>query len=531
MSHKGYKCMSKDKRVYISRDVIFNEHCFPYTKSQKHTTTPNIHVPTSGLPPVSSLLQPTASPSSNTGDSPSPFNHPAAVSDSRPAATNPHIGHLVDVPILTTTNLPPLDTITNVNVTIAPVPTDIATVGTPNPTQSATAASTHPMVTRLKAGIRKPKALLAHCEPRSNKAALQMPQWNGAITHEFKALIRNNTWILVRLPPNRKPIGCKWILRIKHNADGSLDKFKARLVAKDFHQQAEFDFEETFSPVVKPITIRVVLTIAITKGWSIRQLDVNNAFLNGDLQEEIYMQQPPGFVSQEHPDYVCKLNKAIYGLKQAPRAWFEKLSTALISMGFHSSQADNSLFIQANNMTCIYILIYVDDILIMGNNDEAVNKAITGLSTKFALKDLGILNYFLGIQVTKTDHGLLLSQTKYLQDLLSKGDMQNVNTQNTPMNSGLKLSNYGSEPMEDVTLYRSIFGALQYATITRPELTFSVNKVCQFMHAPLQQHWMVMKHILRYIAGTLDYGLHLKTATDFSIEAFCDADWAADLDH
>uniref|UniRef100_A0A803QAH9 Reverse transcriptase Ty1/copia-type domain-containing protein n=1 Tax=Cannabis sativa TaxID=3483 RepID=A0A803QAH9_CANSA len=179
---------------------------------------------------------------------------------------------------------------------------------------------------------------------------------------------------------------------------------------------------------------------------------------------------------------------------------------------------------------CIYILFYVDDILIMRSNETAVNHVIIGLSNTFALKDLGLLDYFLGIQVTKTEQGLLLTQTKYLQDMLSKAEMQNVKTRNKPMNRGLKLSSYGSEPMVDATLFRSIVGRLQYANVTRPEPALCVNKVSQFMQAPLQQHWMAVKRILRYIADTLDYGVPLKTSSDFSIEVFCDANWAVDLD-
>uniref|UniRef100_A0A803Q8I4 Reverse transcriptase Ty1/copia-type domain-containing protein n=1 Tax=Cannabis sativa TaxID=3483 RepID=A0A803Q8I4_CANSA len=257
---------------------------------------------------------------------------------------------------------------------------------------------------------------------------------------ENKALIRNKTWDLVILPPNRIHIGCKWVYRIKYNADGSVSRLKERLVAK------------------------------------------------------------------------------------APRAWFAKLSTILLEYGFQFSKLDPSLFIKANSTRCIYVLVYVDDILIMGSDDCLVDSLVTELNTRFALKDLGLVYYFLGIQVTRTAAGIHLTQTKYLQDLLTKAGMKNVNTQSTPMNSGLKLSNYGSEPALDTTLYRSIVGALQYATITRPELFYCVNKVCQYMQTPLLSHWTAVKRILRYIAGTLDYGLHIKLAHDFALDVFCDAD-------
>ncbi|MCI27024.1 retrovirus-related Pol polyprotein from transposon TNT 1-94, partial [Trifolium medium] len=167
----------------------------------------------------------------------------------------------------------------------------------------------------------------------------------------------------VSLPPHRQAIGCKWVFRVKENPDGSVNRYKARLVAKGFHQRQGFDFTETFSPVVKPVTIRIILTIAITHHWSIQQLDVNNAFLNGILDEEVYMTQPQGF-DNGNPSQVCKLNKALYGLKQAPRQWFERLQTTLLQLGFKSSKCDPSLFTFTNQGSTLYLLVYVDDIII-----------------------------------------------------------------------------------------------------------------------------------------------------------------------
>lgn len=193
------------------------------------------------------------------------------------------------------------------------------------------------MLTRAKTGNLKPKVFLTHTEPATVKQALSHPQWLEAMKSEFEALMKNNTWSLVPLPANRQAIGCRWVFRIKENPDGSINKYKARLVAKGYHQQLGFDFNETFSPVVKPVTIRVILTLALTYGWTLQQIDVNNAFLNGLLDEEIYMSQPPGFLSSDK-SLVCKLNKALYGLKQAPRAWYERLHAALIHFGFTSSR-------------------------------------------------------------------------------------------------------------------------------------------------------------------------------------------------
>uniref|UniRef100_A0A803NI33 Reverse transcriptase Ty1/copia-type domain-containing protein n=1 Tax=Cannabis sativa TaxID=3483 RepID=A0A803NI33_CANSA len=341
---------------------------------------------------------------------------------------------------------------------------------------------------------------------------------------ENVALKKNKTWSLVKLPPNRTPIGWKGVYRVKEDAEGNVTTLKARLVAKGYHQQVGFNFNENFGPIVKLIIIRVILTLAVTKGWTIRQLDVNNIFLNGDLQEEIFMVQSPSFIDPNEPDKVCKLHKALYGLKQAPRTWFQKLASALTSLGFISTKIDHSLFINLSSQSCIYILIYVDDILITGSDNTQVSHLISALSNKFSLKDLGTVNFFLGIPVIPNVDGILLSQQKYIQDLLCKAEMQGVKTQSTPMNSGLRLSNYGSDHALDPSGYRSIVGVLQYATITRPDIAFSVNKVCQFMRDLLQSHIVAVKRILRYLDGSLDYGLHLQKATHLRLEAYCDAD-------
>jgi histone deacetylase 1/2 len=192
------------------------------------------------------------------------------------------------------------------------------------------------MQTRAKSGFVQPKIrlLLAHSEPKNVKQALLDPPWHSAMQAEYDALIQNKTWSLVPLLPNRQAIGCKWVFRVKENPDGSVNRYKARLVAKGFHQRQGFDFLETFSQVVKPVTIRIIIIIAITNHWSIQQLDVNNAFLNGILDEEVYMQQPQGFESKDS-SLVCKLHKALYGLKQAPRQWFERLQSTLLFLGLH----------------------------------------------------------------------------------------------------------------------------------------------------------------------------------------------------
>jgi histone deacetylase 1/2 len=332
------------------------------------------------------------------------------------------------------------------------------------------------MSTRGKNGIvqprKNPTLLLTHLEP-SYKQAMQVPDWLEAMKAEHSALINNNTWSLVPLPDNRQAIGCKWVFRVKQNPDGTLNKYKARLVAKGFHQKPGFDYNETFSPVVKPVTVRTVLSLAVTNKWTIQQLDINNAFLNGFLDEEVYMVQPPGFEAADKT-LVCKLNKALYGLKQAPRAWFERLRSALLKLGFCPSKCDPSLFTLHGNQHMIFLLVYVDDIIITGSSTNLIQTLIQKLHSEFSLKDLGKLDYFLGIEVHHSTSGsLMLSQTKYIRDLLTKAKMENANGIASPMASSTKLSKYGLNHVSDPTFFRSIVGGLQYVTITIPETSYS----------------------------------------------------------
>lgn len=245
------------------------------------------------------------------------------------------------------------------------------------------------------------------------------------------------------------------------------------------------------------------------------------------------MKQPPGFESADK-SLVCKLNKAIYGLKQAPRAWFDKLKSALLQHGFQASKCDPSLFLLNHGSLHIMILVYVDDIIITDNSASFIDSLIKHLNAKFSLKQLGKLDYFLGIKVTHLPNGsLLLSQTKYLTDLLAKVNTLKANGMPTPMISSSKLSKVGSTAVNDPTEFRSIVGALQYAILTRPEISFSVNKVCQFLSNPLEDHWKAVKRILRYLSGTLHHGLLIQPASTkqpLQLLGFCDADWASDPD-
>ncbi|KAH9727210.1 retrovirus-related pol polyprotein from transposon RE1 [Citrus sinensis] len=341
-----------------------------------------------------------------------------------------------------------------------------------------------------KVGMFKPKTYLTvtqNLEPQSVKAALIDTKWRGAMQAKFDALQNNKTWTLVPREQAGKIVGNKWVFRVKYNPDGSISKYKARLVAKGFHQTQGVDFFETFSPVVKPCTIRIILSIAVMNQWSIRQLDVNNVFRNGILTEEVFMHQPEGFL---HPQYAS-----------------------------HHKAGD-----------IVVVLIYVDDILITGSDNKLIKEVIGRLGSEFALKDLGDFNYFLGLEVTPSAVGMHLSQTKYIGDLLKKAQMINSKGCPTPMRSSDKLVKDRGAAFENPSLYRSLIGSLQYITLTRPEIALTVNKLSQFLIAPTVIHWQACKRLLRYLQSTTEFGFQFFSTGKLTLTTFSDADWGSDLD-
>ncbi|MDV3193952.1 MAG: reverse transcriptase domain-containing protein, partial [Sweet potato little leaf phytoplasma] len=255
------------------------------------------------------------------------------------------------------------------------------------------------------------------------------------------------------------------------------------------------------------------------------------AFLHGHLTKSVFIDQPSVFKYAGNQGLVWKLKKALYGLKQAPWAWYERLSSFLKTLGFKTSKADTSLMIKHTATACCYILIYVDDIIVIGSSTADVSKLISTLNSQFSLNDLGKLNFFLGIEVYyPTNGGLFLSQSSYISDLLSRANMTNAKAIATPMVSGSVVSTHHGESLADVYLYQSIVGALQYVTLTRPEISFSVNKACQFMHHPKLIHWQLVKRILRYLKGTINTGLLLQKPNHLDLSGFVDADWASNPD-
>ncbi|GKA65753.1 ribonuclease H-like domain-containing protein [Tanacetum coccineum] len=436
------------------------------------------------LPPPAHPTFPTPHPTSHATNSP---HQPNTIRGSTPSTTQP-------------SQLP------------SPGPIASPTTQTPAPTNTApqniSTTNRHSMVTRAKAGISKPLTRM-NCHitttsplPRSHLHALRDPHWHKAMVDEYNSLISNGTWAHVPRPTNVNIVRSMWLFRHKFNADGSLS-----------------------SPVVKPATIHTVLSLAVSRDWPIHQLDVKNAFLHGQLSETVYMHHPPGFVDSHHPDYVCLLQRSLYGLKQAPRAWFQRFASFITRVGFQHSKTDASLFVYRQGSDIAYLLLYVDDIVLTASSATLLHRIITLLHSEFAMTDLGSLNYFLGISAQRSPSGLFLSQSKFAEEILERAHMEHCNSCKTPVDTESKLGSDG-DPVSDPTFYRSLAGALQYLTFTRPDISYVVQQVCLYMHDPREPHFTALKRILRYVRGTLDHGLQLHVSSTAQLTAYTDADWA-----
>lgn len=291
---------------------------------------------------------------------------------------------------------------------------------------------------------------------------------------EIEALEQNGTWTVTQMPLGKKALGCKWVYRIKHKSDGSIERFKARLVILGNHQVEGIDYSETFAPVAKMVTVRTILAIAAAKDWELHQMDVHNAFLHRDLEEEVFMKPPPGFHVQQ-PDMVCKLNKSPYGLKQAPRCWFAKLSTKLRRYGFIQSLSDYSLFTLQRSGLHIVVLVYVDDLIISGNDHDAIAKFKNYLHTCFHMKDLGKLKYFLGVEVSQSSTGIFLCQRKYALDIIAEAGLLGAKPAKAPMEQNHCLALAEGADFPHPEQYRRLVGRLIYLCFTIPEISYCVH--------------------------------------------------------
>jgi hypothetical protein len=366
-------------------------------------------------------------------------------------------------------------------------------------------------------------------EPKTYDEACKSQDWVNAMNTELDALAKNHTWSLVDLPAHVKPIGSKWVYKIKHKADGSIERYKARLVAKGYNQVEGIDYFDTFSPVAKLTTVRVLIALASINNWFLHQLDVNNAFLHGELQEDVYMQVPEGVTCHKR-NQVCKLKKSLYGLKQASRKWYEKLSNLLTTEGYTQSISDYSLFTKKFEHQFIAILVYVDDIIITGTSLTEIDRIKHILDTNFKIKDLGQLKYFLGLEVAHSTQGITISQRKYCLDLLADTGLLASKPVSTPLDPSVKLHSDNGEPYADITEYRRLIGRLLYLTTTRPDITLATQQLSQFLNAPTTTHYNAACRVLRYLKANPGYGLLFPRNSEIQILGYADADWAGCVD-
>ena len=368
-------------------------------------------------------------------------------------------------------------------------------------------------------------------EPTSFEDASKIESWNQAMKEEITTIENNKTWQLVDKPKGKKVIGVKWVYRVKLNPNGSINKYKARLVVKGYIQQSRIDYIETFAPVARMDTIRVLIALAAQMRWKIWHLDVKSAFLNGNLAEEIYVAQPEGFVVEGSEDKVYKLHKALYGLKQAPRAWYGRIDNYFCNKGFKRSENDATLYVKKLlGDGSLIVSLYVDDLLVTSNNQLEVQNFMEEMKNQFEMSGLGEMNYFLGLEVSQSKDGIFLNQEKYAHEVLKKYRMGNCKSAPTPLVQNMKLSKEDGAEKIDASLYRSLIGSLLYLTASRPDLMYSASLLSRFMQSPSKTHFIAAKRVLRYLRGTMQLGIWYKPNENGSLLGYVDSDWAGNLD-
>eukprot|EP00253_Pinus_taeda_P018634 PITA_18634 len=334
--------------------------------------------------------------------------------------------------------------------------------------------------------------------------AIKDKKWIEAMDEEMNAIERNKTWDLVELPKGKKVIGVKWVYKTKCNAEGKIERHKARLVVKWYKQQYGRDYEETFAPVARMETVRAVLSIAAQKKWKVYQMDVKSTFLNGVLNEEVYIEQPLGYERKGQEHKVCRLKKVLYGLKQAPRAWYSRIYFYLLENEFDKCEGEPTVYIKEKDGKILIVVLYVDDVIFTGNDDYLIKNFKSVMKDEFEMTDMGLLRYFLGIEVDQNENGIFISQARYVNEVLGRFNMQQCKAAITPTVMGLKLSKEDSNKDFDPNLYKSIVGSLMYLTATRPDIMFAVSLISRFMERPKEAHWQASKRILSDWAGSVD---------------------------
>lgn len=368
-------------------------------------------------------------------------------------------------------------------------------------------------------------------EPENFKQAEKGREWKHAMNREIESIEKNGTWYLTELPEGHKVIGLKWIYKLKKDADGKIIKYKARLVAKGYVQERGVDFDEIFAPVTRLETVRLLLALAAKKGWEVHHLDVKTAFLNGEICEEVYVAQPEGYVKKGQEKMVYRLLKALYGLRQAPRAWYAKLSSCLENLGFKRCAYEHAVYIRQSKGENLIVGVYVDDLLITGTSVSIIEEFKEQMNHIFEMSDMGRLSYYLGIEVKQGDGYIELKQTGYARKILERNGMIDCNPTKYPMDPKEQLDKDEKGKLVDGTQYRSMVGCLRYLVHTRPDLAYAVGIVSRYMENPTVTHQNAVKRIMRYVKGTLEFGLvYSQKGGNNILSGYSDSNLAGDLD-
>ncbi|GJT28299.1 retrovirus-related pol polyprotein from transposon TNT 1-94 [Tanacetum coccineum] len=336
---------------------------------------------------------------------------------------------------------------------------------------------------------------------------------------EFGKLVPN-PWIAI--------IGTKWVYRNKLDENGVVTRNKARLVAQGYNQQEGIDYDETYAPVARLESIRILLAYACALDFKLYQMDVKSAFLNGFINEEVYVAQPPGFIDFAKPNYVYKLKKALYGLKQAPKAWYDRLKAFLIKHNYSMGMVDNTLFTKKKDSNLIIVQIYVDDIIFGSTCQEMCDDFAKIMHDEFEMSMMGELNFFLGLQIKQLDDGIFFNQSKYIKEMLKKFGLEDSKPIKTPMSTETKLTRDEEGESVDNTKYRGMIGSLLYLTASRPDIMFSVCLCARFQEDPKTSHLEAVKRIFRYIKGTTHLGLWYPKGSGIETIVYADSDHAGD---
>lgn len=365
-------------------------------------------------------------------------------------------------------------------------------------------------------------------DPKSYSEAMHSADkndWLKAMHEELQSIEDNDTWTLTDLPPDRKSIGSKWVFKTKQDESGKLIRKKARVVAQGFTQKFGVDYDEVFAPVARSTTLRVLLSIAGKRNYSVKHYDIKTAFLNGHLDEEIYMRPPPGF---KQDNRVFKLNKSLYGLKQAARVWNQTLHDVLVNLKFQQSDIDKCLYVLRERNTVCYLLVHVDDILLVSNDAEFIQITSKNIGIQFEIKDLGNVKHYLGIDVTKDKDGnFLLSQAQYIKKIIESSNLCDAKTSKFPLDQGyFKIEDKNILP--DNNEYRKLIGMLLYlSTNSRPDISASVAILSQKVSQPTQTDMNEAKRIVKYLKGSINLKLSLSNVLgEQKLTVFSDANWA-----